>query len=188
MGILAGDALLNYAFETACKAFSMEGADAAGVGKALGILAGKAGIYGMVGGQVVDVQSTGKQISGDTLEFIYRLKTGALIEASLMVGAVLAGAVQEQVDALESIAGKIGMAFQIQDDILDVESTPEVLGKPIHSDEKNEKTTYVTWKGLACAKEETERLSREAIQELRELKPQDSFLEMLLESLIHRKK
>lgn len=188
MGILAGDALLNFAFETACKAFGAKGADAARIGKGLGILAGKAGIFGMVGGQVVDVQSTGKEISGDTLDFIYRLKTGALIEASLMVGAVLAGADQKQVDALESIAGKIGMAFQIQDDILDVEGTREVLGKPAHSDEKNQKTTYVTWKGLECAKEEAERLSREAIQELGALGPQDTFLEMLLESLIHRKK
>ncbi len=188
IGILAGDALLNYAFETACKAFDMEGADAGKAGKALGILAGKAGIYGMVGGQVVDVQSTGKQISGDTLDFIYRLKTGALIEASLMIGAVLAGARQEEVDTLESIAGKIGMAFQIQDDILDVESTREVLGKPIHSDEKNQKTTYVTWKGMESAKKETERLSREAIQELKRFDSQDPFLEMLLESLIHRKK
>ncbi len=187
-GILAGDALLNYAFETACRAFETEGADPAGVGKALGILAGKSGIFGMVGGQVVDVQSTGMEISGETLDFIYRLKTGALIEASLMVGAVLAGADEKQVDGLESIAAKIGMAFQIQDDILDVESTQEVLGKPTHSDEKNQKTTYVTWKGLERAKEETERLSREAIRELRALKPQDTFLEMLLESLIHRKK
>ena len=105
-----------------------------------------------------------------------------------MVGAVLAGADEKQVDGLESIAAKIGMAFQIQDDILDVESTQEVLGKPTHSDEKNQKTTYVTWKGLERAKEETERLSREAIRELRALKPQDTFLEMLLESLIHRKK
>lgn len=188
MGILAGDALLNFAFETACKAFGEQGADTDRIGKALGILAGKAGIFGMVGGQVVDVQSTGKEIPGDTLDFIYRLKTGALIEASLMVGAVLAGADQKQVDALESIAGKIGMAFQIQDDILDVESTREELGKPTHSDEKNQKTTYVTWKGQERAKEETERLSREAIRELRALKPQDPFLEMLLESLIHRKK
>ena len=188
MGILAGDALLNYAFETACRAFDMEDADAGSVGKALRILAGKAGIYGMVGGQVVDVRYTGKQISGDTLDFIYRLKTGALIEASLMTGAVLAGAPQRQIDALESIAGKVGMAFQIRDDILDVESTPEVLGKPTHSDEKNQKTTYVTWKGMERAKEEAERLSREAIRELRELQPQDPFLEMLLESLIYRKK
>ncbi len=188
MGILAGDALLNFAFETACKAFSMEGADAARIGKALGILAGKAGIYGMVGGQVVDVQSTGKEISGETLDFIYRLKTGALLEASLMVGAVLAGAAEDRVGALESIARKIGMAFQIRDDILDVESTREELGKPVHSDEKNQKTTYVTLNGLRHAKEETERLSREAIRELRAFGPQDPFLEMLLESLIHRKK
>ena len=183
MGILAGDALLNFAFETACKAFSMEGADAARIGKALGILAGKAGIYGMVGGQVVDVQSTGKEISGETLDFIYRLKTGALLEASLMVGAVLAGAAEDRVGALESIARKIGMAFQIRDDILDVESTREELGKPIHSDEKNQKTTYVTLNGLRHAKEETERLSREAIRELEIFGPQDPFLEMLLESL-----
>lgn len=188
MGILAGDALLNFAFETACRAFGMEGADAARIGKALGILAGKAGIYGMVGGQVVDVQSTGKEISGETLDFIYRLKTGALLEASLMVGAVLAGSEEDRAHALESIARKIGMAFQIRDDILDVESTREELGKPVHSDEKNQKTTYVTLNGLRHAKEETERLSREAIRELRAFGPQDPFLEMLLESLIHRKK
>ena len=188
MGILAGDALLNFAFETACRAFGMEGADAARIGKALGILAGKAGIYGMVGGQVVDVQSTGKEISGETLDFIYRLKTGALLEASLMVGAVLAGSEEDRARALESIARKIGMAFQIRDDILDVESTREELGKPVHRDEKNQKTTYVTLNGLRHAKEETERLSREAIRELRAFGPQDPFLEMLLESLIHRKK
>lgn len=188
MGILAGDALLNFAFETACRAFEMEEADAAQIGKALGIMAGKAGIYGMVGGQVVDVQSTGKEISGETLDFIYRLKTGALLEACLMVGAVLAGAEEARVNALESIACKIGMAFQIRDDILDVESTREELGKPTHSDEKNQKTTFVTLNGPKHAKEETERLSREAIRELRALGPQDPFLEMLLESLIHRKK
>lgn len=188
MGILAGDALLNFAFETACRAFEMEEADAAQIGKALGILAGKSGIYGMVGGQVVDVQSTGKEISGETLDFIYRLKTGALLEACLMVGAVLAGAEEARVNALESIACKIGMAFQIRDDILDVESTREELGKPTHSDEKNQKTTFVTLNGPKHAKEETERLSREAIRELRALGPQDPFLEMLLESLIHRKK
>ena len=134
------------------------------------------------------MQSTGKEISGETLDFIYRLKTGALLEASLMVGAVLAGAAEDRVGALESIARKIGMAFQIRDDILDVESTREELGKPIHSDEKNQKTTYVTLNGLRHAKEETERLSREAIRELEIFGPQDPFLEMLLESLIHRKK
>lgn len=188
MAILAGDALLNYAFETATTAFDCEGADPRRVGKALQILAKKAGIYGMIGGQVVDVASTGYAITGETLDFIYKLKTGALIESSMMIGAILAGADEEQILAVEDIAAKVGMAFQIQDDILDVTSTAEVLGKPICSDEKNEKTTYVTWKGLDEAKKEVERLSNEAVEGLRQLHPADSFLETLLLSLIHREK
>ena len=188
MGILAGDALLNYAFETAASAFDMEDAEAAKIGKAIQILSGKAGIYGMIGGQVVDVLSTGQQVDGETLDFIYQLKTGALIECAMMIGAVLAGADSEQVQAVEQIAAKVGMAFQIQDDILDVTSTAEVLGKPIHSDEKNEKTTYVTWKGLGEAKREVARLSEEAVGELRQFHPEDDFLETLLLSLIHRDK
>ena len=188
MGILAGDALLNYAFETAATAFSVDGVDATAVGRAFQVLAGKAGIYGMIGGQVVDVKCTGQKISGDTLDFIYRLKTGALIEASMMIGAVLARATEEEICAMETIAGKVGLAFQIQDDILDVTSTAEVLGKPIHSDEKNEKTTYVTWKGLEAAQAEVKRLSNEAIEELKGLEPADEYLEKLLESLIYREK
>mgnify|MGYP002516415546 CR=1 FL=1 len=188
MGILAGDALLNYAFETACSAFSMEGADAGRIGKALEILACKAGIYGMIGGQVVDVQSSGTKVSGEKLQFIYRLKTGALIEAAMMIGAVLAGAAKERISVLESIAGDVGLAFQIQDDILDVTGTEETLGKPVHSDEKNEKTTYVTWKGLKAAREEVELLSQKAVKELQTLEPQDDYLEMLLIWLIHREK
>lgn len=188
MGILAGDALLNYAFETAASAFDIEDAEIGCVAKALQILAKKAGIYGMIGGQVVDVQSSGKQISGETLDFIYELKTGALIESAMMIGAVLAGADQIQMEAVEQIAAKVGMAFQIQDDILDVTSTVEELGKPIHSDEKNEKTTYVTWKGLPSAREEVARLSEEAVAKLRGFHPKDAFLETLLLSLIHRTK
>ena len=188
MGILAGDALLNYAFEIAASAFDMEDVDAAKIGKAIQILSGKAGIYGMIGGQVVDVLSTGQEVDGETLDFIYQLKTGALIECAMMIGAVLADADSEQVQAVEQIAAKVGMAFQIQDDILDVTSTAEVLGKPIHSDEKNEKTTYVTWKGLEEAKREVARLSEEAVGELRQFHPEDDFLETLLLSLIHRHK
>lgn len=188
MAVLAGDALLNYAFETACRAFDMGEGSPAQIGTALKILAGKAGIFGMVGGQVVDVESEGQQIGGEKLEYIYRLKTGALIESSMMIGAVLAGASKEQVTAVESIAGKAGLAFQIQDDILDVEGNREELGKPVHSDEKNQKCTYVTWKGLEEAKKEVERLSREAMEELKALRPEDPYLELLLESLIHRKK
>ena len=153
MGILAGDALLNYAFETACRAFDMVPEKSFCIGQALKILAGKAGIYGMIGGQVVDVKESGHILTGDMLDFIYRLKTSALIESSMMIGAVLAGADTGDTEKMEKIARRIGLAFQIQDDILDVTSTTEVLGKPVHSDEKNEKTTYVTWKGLEESKE-----------------------------------
>ena len=188
MGILAGDALLNYAFETASQAFDLEDTDFLRVGKAMQILAKKAGIYGMIGGQVVDVKAAGEVISGEKLLFIYELKTGALIESAMMIGAVLAGADEAQTASVERIAKKVGLAFQIQDDILDVTGSQEVLGKPIHSDEKNEKTTYVTWKGLEASRAEVERLSKEAVEELRGLKPADPFLEELLLSLIHREK
>lgn len=188
MGILAGDALLNYAFETACRAFEEESEHALRIGKALKILADKAGIYGMIGGQVVDVQESGKAVSGEVLDFIYRLKTSALIEASMMAGAVLAGAEEGQVSRMEQIAGKIGLAFQIQDDILDVTSTTELLGKPVHSDEKNEKTTYVTWKGIEKAHEDVERLTLEAVDLLRKFPAKDDFLEELLKSLVYREK
>ena len=188
MGILAGDALLNYAFETACSAFGAEGADCARVGRALCVLAEKAGIYGMIGGQVVDVKESGHQVSGEVLDFIYRLKTGALIESSMMIGAILAGAGEEQVKAAERIAEKIGLAFQIHDDILDVTGAEEVLGKPVHSDEKNEKTTYVTWKGIEEARRDVARLTDEALEELERFPAQDKFLAQFLRSLVSREK
>lgn len=188
MGILTGDGLLNFAFETAALAFDMEPENSFCIGKALQVLGRKAGIYGMIGGQVVDVKSSGEKISGDKLEFIYRLKTGALIEASMMIGAILAGASEESVQAMEEIAAEVGMAFQIQDDILDVTSTTEILGKPVHSDEKNEKMTYVVWKGLDQAKQDVEILSRNAIGKLRAFETKDEYLEILLESLIYREK
>ena len=142
----------------------------------------------MIGGQVVDVTSTGKMISGEKLDFIYQLKTGALIEASMTIGAVLAGAASDQVKAVEEIAAKVGLAFQIQDDILDVTGSAEELGKPIHSDEKNEKTTYVTWKGLEKAKEEAARLTEEAVEELRSIGKECGFMEELLRRLVYREK
>ena len=188
MGILAGDALLNYAFETACTAFELEPENSLMIGRALKILADKAGIYGMIGGQVVDVKESGRRITGDVLDFIYRLKTGALIEASVMVGAVLAGASDEEVSKIEEIAGKVGMAFQIQDDILDVTSTTEMLGKPVHSDEKNEKTTYVTLRGIDESREEVKRLTSEALDTLKEMQNEDMFLNELLEWLVYREK
>lgn len=188
MGILAGDALLNYAFETATKAFDMFSEKSLVIGKALKVLAGKAGIYGMIGGQVVDVASAGEAVSKEVLDFIYELKTSALIESAMMIGAILAGAGEEEVKKVETIAKNVGIAFQIQDDILDVTSTAEVLGKPVLSDEKNEKTTYVTLVGVEKAKEYVEKISNEAIELLGDFEVKNPFLEELLKELIHREK
>lgn len=188
MGILAGDALLNFAFETAAKAFTMFPEKSLEIGKAIQILAGKAGIYGMIGGQVVDVESAGKSISKEVLDFIYELKTSALIESSMMIGAVLAGADDAALQKIETIAKNVGIAFQIQDDILDVTSSTEVLGKPVLSDEKNEKTTYVTLVGVEQAKKYVEQISNEAIELLGEFEVKNPFLEELLRELIHREK
>ena len=188
MGILAGDALLNYAFETAFHAFELCPQDSLKIGKALQVLGEKAGIHGMIGGQVIDVKETGKQIDREVLDTIYELKTSALIEASMMVGAILAGATDEELEKVEQMASNIGIAFQVQDDILDVTSTEEVLGKPIHSDEKNEKTTYVTLYGIEKASAVVEERSKEAIALLHELPGENDYLEELIIKLIHRVK
>lgn len=185
MGILAGDGLLNFAYETASQAFEME-PDHPGLGEAFCILTRKTGIYGMIGGQSVDVELEGKELTRDQLDFIYRLKTGALIEASLLVGAKLAGAPREDLALLEEIGTNIGLAFQIQDDILDVTGTLQMLGKPAKSDEKNHKTTYVTIKGLEQAREDVEEISEKALEGLGRLSCQDEFLRSLVTWLIHR--
>lgn len=186
MAVLTGDALLNYAFETASQAFDLVPEESFRIGKAMQILGKKAGIYGMIGGQVVDVKSVGETISSEIIAFIYSLKTCALIEAAMMIGAILAGASEDEIKSVESIAWKVGMAFQIQDDILDIISTDEMLGKPVHSDEKNEKTTYVTLEGFEKAKAEVARLSMEAISELENLNKKNPYLRWLIENLIHR--
>lgn len=187
VGILAGDALLNYAFETATRAFLMEPGNVT-IGKALRVLATKSGIYGMVGGQTVDVLAAGKSLRREELDVIYRLKTGALIEASMMIGAILAGASEAEVKKVEGIAGKVGLAFQIQDDILDITSTTDVLGKPIRSDEKNEKTTVVTLLGLEQAQNEVRAISEQAITHLDSLPYENIFLRELIHRLISREK
>lgn len=187
MGILAGDALLNYAYETVADAL-VRAEDKQAAARAFQILATKAGVYGMVGGQVVDVQKTGQVLDEETLEFIYRLKTGALLEASLMAGAALAGADETQLQQMERIGYLVGMAFQIQDDILDVTSTTQELGKPVGSDDRNEKTTYVTLYGMEAAGAAVEEYSREAMQLLEELPGDRTFLREMITMLIHRKK
>lgn len=188
MGILAGDALLNFAFETAAGAFEKAPAECTKIARAMGILSRKAGIYGMIGGQVIDVKETGHAVEKEVLDTIYELKTSALIESSMMIGAVLGGASEPDICKVEQIARRVGVAFQIQDDILDVTSTKEVLGKPIHSDEKNEKTTYVTLFGVEEASKMVEEKSEEAIAELKSLNGENTYLEQLLLQLVHRDK
>ncbi len=187
MAILAGDALLNYAYETACKAFAMD-ADIRSVADAMCILASKPGIYGMIGGQVVDVEMTGRLLSREQLEYVYENKTGALIEASMMIGAVLAGADREQVTAVHDIASSIGMAFQVQDDILDVCGDSKVLGKPVLSDEENGKVTYVTIHGVEESKRYVRELSEKAVRGLEEIGGDYEFLKQLVIWLINRRK
>ena len=190
MGILAGDALLNYAFETAAQAFSDEEVNLSYL-KAYQVLAKKAGAYGMIGGQVVDIETEGMtadEVTIERLEYIHLLKTAALLESSLMIGAILGGATAEEVEIMEQIGRKVGVAFQIQDDVLDVTSSMEVLGKPIGSDEKNNKVTYVTLVGLETAQAEVEKLSNEAIALVEKLPVQSEFLKETIMYLIHREK
>ena len=204
MAILAGDGLLNYAFETACRAFSLkggeeEGSDAASgkqecsaarIGGALKILAEKAGIYGMIGGQAVDMEAEKRKLrlDGEKLLFIHVHKTAALIQSSMMIGAYLAGADEKFVQDMEKAGYAIGVAFQIQDDILDITSTLEELGKPVGSDEKNDKLTYVSVYGLERSKQDVERLSDEALEILKSVSQRNEFLEELIISLITRRK
>jgi geranylgeranyl diphosphate synthase type II len=217
MGILAGDGLLNYAFETAVKSFDAIGDQEASVvikrrqtansssyvqpqlgashssyvqlrhvAEAIRVLSVKAGIYGMIGGQVIDMEAHPEDTSRNRLDHMYRLKTGALVEASMMIGAILAGASREEIDRIEQIAGDIGLAFQIRDDILDVTSTPEKLGKPVHSDEKNEKITYVSLMDPDTAGEEVARISNRAMEAFASLPYRNEFLRQLIEMLVNR--
>ena len=199
MAVLAGDALLNYAFETAASAFDlvenlpadrkMQGFRA--VARALQILSGKAGVYGMIGGQCADIcgeELPEEKVTKELLWYIHKNKTAALIEAALMIGAVLAGASEEDKARLEKAAENIGIAFQIQDDILDVTSSLEVLGKPVGSDEKNHKVTYVSLNGLDQSHRDVAALSEEAVEILRAFPQRNLFFEELVMTLINRVK
>ena len=190
MAILAGDGLLNYAFETALKAFDIEPGNA-GLGKALQVLAKKAGVYGMIGGQTADIEAENmdqSKVNNELLLFIHENKTAALIQSSMMIGAILAGAKEEDIKAMEKIAYNVGIAFQIQDDILDITSSLEVLGKMTGSDEKNNKVTYVSLNGMEKAKEDVEKLSKEALELLDSFDTKNEFLNQLIEELITREK
>lgn len=189
MAVLTGDALLNYAFETALMAFDEE-PDNPYIPKALKLFAGKTGIYGMLGGQVVDVEKEkkGEPMNMEELSFVHEKKTGALIECAMMTGAILAGAGEEEIRLLERVAGLVGVAFQIRDDILDVEGDQEILGKTVGSDEKNNKTTYVSLRGLAASKQDVRDMSEQAVAILSGMSAQNEFLIELVRSLIGREK
>lgn len=197
MAVLAGDALLNYAFETACKAFDklnvLQSADydAKTIGRAISILAGKSGIYGMIGGQCADIEAENldpEKVDEERILYIHEHKTAALIQNALMIGAVLAGANEMNLAKIERVGYNIGLAFQIQDDILDITSTTEELGKPVGSDEKNGKVTYVSINGLNKSKADVEALSEEAVNILKDMGDGNEFLEELIIYLVNRKK
>ena len=161
--ILAGDALLNYAYETALRSFEYVSSDkvpaehraelADRIAWSLEVLANKTGINGMLGGQSLDVERSGQALTSEEREYINLKKTCALIEAPLMIGGILAGATKQEVAELETAGESIGMAFQVQDDILDVTSTEEELGKEVNQDARNNKNTFVAEFGVEHAKE-----------------------------------
>lgn len=191
MAVLAGDGLLNLAYETAASAFD-QATDLQTMrraAQALKVLGNRAGLGGMIGGQCADIEAESAQnVTEEALLFIHENKTAALIQAAMMIGAILAGADQKAVEAMERAAYLIGIAFQIKDDILDVTSSQEVLGKPVGSDERNHKLTFVSLHGLKKAEEEVEKMSREALKILTSFERRNEFLEELVSFLITREK
>ena len=187
MGVLSGVALLNYAYETMLKAFALTERPQAVI-RAMEIMTHNTGLYGMLGGQSVDVENDGNPVSREILDYIYENKTSALIQASMLTGAVLAGADERELAVIDQAAKNIGLAFQIRDDILDVTSSQEELGKPVHSDEKNNKTTYVTLMGISKASERVADLSGEAVALLDSLGRKNEFLDTLVRELVGRRK
>lgn len=165
MAILAGDGLLNKAFEVMLDAIISSNLGEAGV-LAAKTLGEKAGTEGMLGGQVAEIVQGEKTIDMPAIEYIHKHKTAALIEAAFMMGGYLAKQKQEIIDGLESIGRCIGMAFQIQDDLLDVMSTEAILGKPIMSDKKNNKTTYIDLKGIQGSQADVDFLMEKALTTL----------------------
>ncbi|WP_026835099.1 polyprenyl synthetase family protein [Eubacterium xylanophilum] len=183
MGILAGDALLNYAYEVVLNNCKL---DDGRVLDAMKVLAGKAGVYGMVGGQVVDVENNGKFVDEDMLIYVYENKTSALLQASLMVGGILAGADDAVIEGLSEVGRMLGMAFQIQDDILDETGDEEKIGKPVHSDEKNNKSTFVAIYGMEISKNKVEEYTTKAIEMTKKISGDSEFLVSLMSWMINR--
>lgn len=181
--LLAGDALLTHAFFAAANAVDIPPER---VSRAISVLAQKAGIYGMVGGQVMDLDFEKNGANGEELTAMYIKKTSCLLEAAAMCGAVLAGADEETVKKTEEYAENLGLAFQITDDILDCTADEKTLGKPIGSDKKNGKTTFVTLLGLDGAKQKAALLTKKAEDILNGFSGDTSYLKELTEYLLNR--
>lgn len=180
--ILAGDALLNKAFET----ISEYGANTPNSMRALAVFAKASGTEGMIGGQVVDMESEGKDIDIERLRYIHLLKTGAIIRSSCVIGAIAADAEEDKINAVDAFASNLGVAFQIRDDILDVTGDEETLGKPVGSDEKSEKNTYVKLLGLEKSEELVKEYSKKAVDALDVFGEKADFLKRLTEYLVMR--
>ena len=186
MALLAGDGLLNLAFETILAPKNRGSLTADGVLGAASALADAAGIEGMVGGQVIDLDSEGKQIDLATLEALQRGKTAALLIAACVMGARLAGATPAQEQAARTFGEGIGLSFQIIDDILDVTADAAKLGKPVGADAENEKVTYVSLLGLDAARRLAEQRTAEAVEALAVFGADADSLRQLAEALLHR--
>ncbi|MDO4744526.1 MAG: polyprenyl synthetase family protein [Clostridia bacterium] len=186
--LLAGDGLLTFAFDYMADFAQYKTLSAETVLKAMLQIAKSAGCDGMIGGQVVDLENEGKpDVTEETLTYMHNRKTGALIRVSVLAGAIVAGANDKQIEALIQFADGIGLAFQIQDDILDFVGDIESLGKPVGSDMENEKTTYVTLLGIDKATEKAQRLTVDAISALEIFGDKAEFLKNLAMWLMGRK-
>ncbi len=187
--ILAGDALLNYSMETAGFAFDLaeNEEDMLKVAQALKLLYHHSGIYGMIGGQCADLLAEkADSIPEEELIYIHKNKTAALIRAAMTIGGVLAGVDDDTLVALDRAAYCVGLAFQIRDDLLDITSDEATLGKPIGSDEKNNKTTYVSMHGIEASKQAVDDLSSEALDIVKGMDGSNEFLESLIDWLTNR--
>ena len=186
LAILAGDGLLNMAFELMLENTSSNCNNIENKVKAMGYIAKSSGVRGMIGGQVVDIESENNEVSVETLEYMHRLKTGALIKASVISAAIICNASNEDIQNLENYAEGIGLAFQIKDDILDVEGNIDKLGKNVGSDASNKKTTYVSIYGLEKSKQMLTEITESAIKSLDSFGGKAAFLKELAEYLVIR--
>lgn len=186
MAILAGDALLNFAFEIMHQDILNSDDYLDRRIKAMVIISNASGASGMVGGQAVDMESSGKTVTPDLLKYMYSKKTGALIKAPIMAAAVLCGAKPDELGLLSEYAEKIGLAFQIKDDILDLKGSLDVMGKMSGSDAANNKQTFVTVYGIEKAEDILQQTAEEALSCIRKLKYKTDFLEELVNYIVTR--